>query len=222
MVFISSLERFLISCVYTIGWHQNQPFIERCIMRLPLNIRVVYVTVFVFLFSCTSANDLNVGDQSTAFSAMADNGTMWKAADMLGKKNLVVYFYPAAMTGGCTKQACAYRDDLTKLDSLDAVIVGVSGDAVKNLQLFKEAHKLNFTLLSDPDGKIAGLFGVPNSKGEKTIEREINGIKYDLTRASTSSRWTFVLDKKGKVVYKSTEVNAAEDSKAVLEVLKGM
>lgn len=178
-----------------------------------------YISVFSLFFSCTQAKEVKVGDEASAFSATADNGETWNASDVLGKKNLVVYFYPAAMTGGCTKQACAYRDDLSKLDSLDAVVVGISGDEVKNLQLFKEAHNLNFTLLSDPDGKVAELFGVPNTKLEKTVEKEINGIKYLLTRESTSSRWTFVIDKKGKIVYKSTQVNAAEDSKAVINVL---
>lgn len=191
-------------------------------MRVPFNIIAVCFAVSVFLISSATAQELNVGDKTTPFSAVSDRGVVWKAADVLEKKNLVLYFYPAAMTGGCTKQACAYRDDFHQIDSLDAIVVGVSGDAVKNLHLFKQQHNLNFTLLSDPDGKIAKKFGVPNTQEAKTIEREIDGINYQLTRMSTSSRWTFVLDKQGKIVYKSTKVNAANDSKAVLEVLKGL
>jgi peroxiredoxin Q/BCP len=84
------------------------------------------------------------------------------------------------MTGGCTKQACAYRDSKDQISSLNAVVVGVSGDDAKNLELFKRAHNLNFTLLSDTDGKIASAFGVPMKVGEKSIEREVDGVQYTL------------------------------------------
>ncbi len=163
---------------------------------------------------------LKVGDRVPQFRAVADNGETWKSKNFIGRKNLVVYFYPAAMTGGCTKQACAYRDAQEDLSSVDAEVVGISGDEVKNLELFKLANNLNFTLLSDPDGEIASLFGVPVREGEKSIEREVDGNLHTLIRGVTTSRWTFIIDKTGKVIYKSTEVNAAEDSKAVLEALK--
>lgn len=164
-------------------------------------------------------NQLEVGDKIPNFEAVADDGETWKSGNIVGKKNLVVYFYPAAMTGGCTKQACAYRDAQEDLSSVDAEVVGISGDEVENLELFKRANNLNFTLLSDPDGEIARLFGVPVRDGG-SIEREVDGELHTLTRGLTTSRWTFIIDKQGKVVYKSTEVNAAEDSKAVLEALK--
>jgi thioredoxin-dependent peroxiredoxin len=106
------------------------------------------------------------------------------------------------------------------LKELDAVVVGISGDDIKNLQLFREANQLNFTLLSDPDGNIAERFGVPVNKEMKTIEREVEGVKHLLSRQVTTSRWTFVIDKKGTLIYKSTQVNAAEDSKAVINVLE--
>ncbi len=165
---------------------------------------------------------LNEGDKVPKFKAVADDGSVWKSKKALRKSNLVVYFYPAAMTGGCTKQACAYRDDQEDLTNLNAQVVGVSGDEVKNLELFKMAHNLNFTLLSDPQGAIANLFGVPFKAGRKSIKREVEGNEYDLFRDVTTSRWTFVLDQKGRVVYKSTDVNPEEDSKAVIEVLKKM
>jgi peroxiredoxin Q/BCP len=163
---------------------------------------------------------LDIGDKVKPFKATADNGKTWNSKKVVGKKNLVVYFYPAAMTGGCTKQACAYRDAQDDLSAVDAEVVGISGDAVENLALFKHAHNLNFTLLSDPDGAIARMFGVPIREGEKSIEREIGGTLHTLTRGLTTSRWTFIIDKQGKVIFKSTNVNAAEDSKAVLEALK--
>lgn len=165
---------------------------------------------------------IQVGDAVESFSATADNGKIWKSDQVIGKKNLVVYFYPAAMTGGCTKQACAYRDSQADLSSLDAVVIGVSGDEVKNLEIFKHAYNLNFTLLSDSEGKIAEKFGVPVKPGKKSIVKEVDGKEYSLSREITTARWTFIIDKKGKLVYKSTEVNPAEDSKTVVEVLKSL
>jgi peroxiredoxin Q/BCP len=163
------------------------------------------------------AVNLKVGDAAPVFQAMDDQGKAWKSSDVVGKKILVVYFYPADMTGGCTKQACGFRDDMKKLEDKDVVVVGVSGDSVRNHQLFKKAENLNFTLLADEKGQVAGKFGVPFAKGEKSIEREIDGKTETLTRGGSASRWTFVVDRDGKVAMKNTEVKAAEDSKAILQ-----
>ena len=161
--------------------------------------------------------DLKVGDAAPQFQAMDDQGKVWKSQDVVGKKILVVYFYPADMTGGCTKQACGFRDDMKKLEDKDVVVVGVSGDSVRNHQLFKKAENLNFTLLADEKGQVAGKFGVPFTKGEKSIEREVDGKTETLTRGGTAQRWTFVVDRDGKIAMKNTEVKAAEDSKAILQ-----
>jgi len=162
---------------------------------------------------------LQVGDAAPAFSALDDNGEKWNSGDYAGEKVLVVYFYPAAMTGGCTAQACAYRDDKSALDEIDAVVVGISGDRVENLKVFKQVHNLNFTLLSDQSGEIARQFGVPVRQGG-TITRTVDGEQVELARSVTTSRWTFVIDKEGKIIYKNTEVNAAEDSKSILSLLR--
>jgi peroxiredoxin Q/BCP len=106
---------------------------------------------------------------------------------------------------------------MKKLEDKDVVVVGVSGDSVRNHQLFKKAENLNFTLLADEKGQVAGKFGVPFAKGEKSIEREIDGKTETLTRGGSASRWTFVVDRDGKVAMKNTEVKAAEDSKAILQ-----
>ena len=164
-------------------------------------------------------NSLIIGEKAPKISAVADDGTTWDINDYLGKKNIVVYFYPAAMTGGCTAQACAYRDFSADLGAVDAMVVGISGDNVEGLKLFKKAHDLNFTLLSDEGGEIAAKFGVPTREGG-TISREIEGETFELFRGITTSRWTFIIDKNGKVVYKNEEVNASEDSKEVINYLK--
>jgi peroxiredoxin Q/BCP len=162
--------------------------------------------------------DLKVGDAAPAFAAKDDAGADWKSADHVGKKILVVYFYPASFTPGCTKQACAYRDDQKALDEAGAEVVGVSGDQVKNQEAFKKFHKLTFTLLADDKGDVAKAFGVETKEGN-SVKQKIDGKDEEFTRGVTEMRWTFVIDKAGKIAYKNTKVKAPEDSKAVLEVI---
>ena len=165
-----------------------------------------------------NSNELNIGDTVADFSAKDDSGAEWNSAS-IDSDYLVVYFYPAAMTGGCTKQACAYRDNKTTFDKMGVTVIGVSGDEVENLKHFKESYQLNFPLLSDTKGTISKAFGVPTNKGG-SITREIGGENMVLFREITTPRWTFVLNKNGKIIYKNAEVNAAEDSKNVQEIIK--
>lgn len=177
---------------------------------------------FVLFGSTSDAIDLslNVGEKAPEFNVKDDADKDWKASEHFGKKIVVVYFYPADMTGGCTKQACGFRDDLGKLQDHNVEVVGVSGDTVRNHQLFKKAYELNFSLLADPEGTVATAFGVPFVKESKSITREINGKEEVLTRGGTAKRWTFVIDVHGKVAYKNEQVNAAEDSQKIIEVVK--
>ncbi len=181
-------------------------------------VMLIALVMFSFLVSGQEAG-LTVGDKVPGFEALSDDGSIWKAEDYIGKKYLVIYFYPAAMTGGCTAQACAYRDLSSDLSSEDAMVVGISGDHLDGLKLFRKANNLNFTLLSDASGKIAGIFGVPVRDGGK-ISREIDGQHFDLIRDVTTSRWTFIVDKTGTVVYKNDAVNASKDTEEVLSFLK--
>lgn len=182
--------------------------------------RILTLLILVTAFSLNSfSQELKVGDKAPEFKTLADDGSTWQVKDYLGKKFIVVYFYPAAMTGGCTKQACAYRDLKTEIDNANAVVVGVSGDKVEGLKLFKKAHNLNFPLLSDESGKIATMFGVPMRDGG-SISREFEGKTFDLIRGNTPSRWTFIIDKKGNIAYKNTEVDVSRDTKEILEFLK--
>lgn len=164
--------------------------------------------------------DLKVGDAAPQFTVKDDAGHDWKSDDHFGKKIVVVYFYPADMTGGCTKQACGFRDDMKTLTDKGVEVVGVSGDSVKNHQLFKKAHDLNFTLLADTDAAVAHKFGVTVTPGEKSVKATIDGKEETLTRTVTEARWTFVIDKSGKIASKNTTVKAAEDSKAILELVE--
>ena len=163
-----------------------------------------------------------VGAAAPVFEALDDTGTPWKSADHVGKGVVVVYFYPADMTGGCTKQACGFRDDMQALRQLGVTVVGVSGDTVRNHQLFKKEYGLNFPLLADTDGAVAAAFGVPVTPGEKVVTKEVGGVAEEFKRAVTAKRWTFVIDARGKVVSRNTEVAAADDSKAVLATVQGL
>jgi peroxiredoxin Q/BCP len=165
-------------------------------------------------------NAVKEGDPAPMFQSTDDRGQPWKSADYVGKKIVVVYFYPADLTGGCTAQACGFRDDMKRLAGNDVEVIGVSGDAVKNHQLFKKVHNLNFTLLADEDGSVAKKFGVPVQRGGDFKFKDPNdGTEHVLTRGVTIARVTFVIGKDGKIIYKNANVNARDDSKKVLEVV---
>ena len=167
----------------------------------------------------TKPVELKVGDKAPAFEGKTDENKDWKSKDHVGKKVLVVYFYPADMTGGCTKQACNYRDAVAELESDDVEVIGVSGDSVENHQHFKKEHKLNFTLLADPKGEIAKAFGVKTGDGG-VVNVKIGDKDVSLERGVTTSRWTFVVDLDGKIALKDDKVDAAKDTEKTLKVVE--
>jgi thioredoxin-dependent peroxiredoxin len=164
---------------------------------------------------------LDVGDPAPEFEAVADDGTLWRSRDHVGASVLVVYFYPAAMTAGCTAQACSFRDNRSRLQELGAEVVGVSGDQVEGLQIFKRANQLNFPLLSDTAGEIARAFGVPVSAGGR-ITRTLDGQEVALTREVTAARWTFIVGRDGRIAYRETRVDPAGDGDAVVAALQSL
>lgn len=182
---------------------------------------LIITGTFLIAPQTTNAQDmsLNIGDPAPEFEALSANGELWHSSDHTDGKFLVVYFYPAAMTGGCTAQACSFRDNRTQLTELGAEVVGISGDSVENLVVFKRVNNLNFPLLSDPEGTIARSFGVPTRAGA-SITREVDGEDIELSRDITFSRWTFIINPEGTIVYKDTEVDAAGDSEAVIVAIR--
>jgi len=185
---------------------------------------ILLFSLFPFLFFTALPGQekkptLNAGDPAPHFTAVTDKGQPWDSRSVVGKKIIVVYFYPAAMTSGCTKQACSYRDDLNVLKQQGIEVIGVSGDYPEGLQYFRKAYDLNFTLLSDPEGKVAKAFGVPLRPGGE-IKREIGGREVTLRRGVTAARWTFIIGKDGTILYVNTSVNAAEDSGQVLKIVR--
>jgi peroxiredoxin Q/BCP len=161
--------------------------------------------------------EVNVGDPAPTFQAKDETGKLWKSGDVVGKKVVVVYFYPADFTGGCTAQACGFRDDFKKLVDKGVEVVGVSGDTSGTHAAFKDYHKLPFTLLADEKGEVAKQFGVPTKAGGKV---KIPGTDKIAERGVSIARWTFVIGKNGKIVHKDTAVKAAGDSKNILDVVE--
>lgn len=165
------------------------------------------------------AVNLKVGDPAPKFSGTTDTDAVWNSDEVAGKKIVVLYFYPADMTGGCTKQACTYRDAMQNFTAKDVLVVGVSGDSAENHRHFKEAYQLNFPLLADTGGDIAKAFGVKTGKGF-TNKATVNGQEYSFPRSITANRWTFVIDKDWKIAYKNTSVTPAADAGEVMQVVQ--
>lgn len=159
------------------------------------------------------------GDAAPAFEAKTATGETWRSEDHVGKSCIVVYFYPADLTNGCTKQACGFRDGMKELEENGIQVIGISGDSAKNHELFTRVHSLNFPLLADEDGRIAKSFGVPVREGA-TIVRMVDGVEQTLSRGITASRWTFIIGKDGRIVHKDTAVEAAEDCRNVLKIVR--
>lgn len=184
--------------------------------------RTISISVMLLLFSGILFSQAELGEKVPNFSATDQNGSKWVLKKHLRDADyLVIYFYPAAFTGGCTKQACAYRDQKGDLESVGAQVVGISGDKPETLEMFALENGLNFTLLSDEHGEIASLFEVPHNDGGSTTQ-EINGKSVELKRGSTIQRWTFILDRKGTLIYKDTEVNPEGDSSKVLDFISSL
>lgn len=101
-----------------------------------------------------------VGDQAPLVSGINQDGKEWKLADSVGKKVVLLYFYPKDETPGCTKQACGLRDNMADLQKSDVEVVGVSFDSVESHKSFIAKHNLNFTLISDTAGKVTDAYGV--------------------------------------------------------------
>ncbi len=142
--------------------------------------------------------ELPAANIETVLPGATDKATL-KLSDLRGR-NVVLWFFPRAMTSGCTKEACGFRDRLEQFQKLDTVIVGISTDTVPKQQKFTAKEQLNFPLLADAEMKIAQAFGV------------LGDFKKSATRS------TFIIDKTGKFAKIYTTVKKAGDHPE--EVLK--
>ncbi len=151
--------------------------------------------------------NLKINSAAPAFSLLNQDAEKISLKDFKGK-NVILYFYPKAMTPGCTTQACGLRDSKRKLTSADTVALGVSPDAPEKLTKFIAKEKLNFDLLSDPDHKIADKYGAWGPK--KFMGKEYDGIL----------RSTFIIGKDGKLKHIMAKVNTKTHHDDVLAWIK--
>ena len=139
------------------------------ILRLPRMISLNLVTFLLILStascmpSVNSMQQIQNGSRVPTFALLDQNGKLFDIASVLGKKNLVIYFYPKDDSPGCTKEACSFRDQYEVFRQADAEIIGISSDDVDSHKRFAEKYHLTYTLLSDQEGRIRELFGVPSS-----------------------------------------------------------
>ncbi|KIP49643.1 bacterioferritin comigratory protein [Haemophilus influenzae] len=154
-------------------------------------------------------NPLSVGNQAPAFTLLNQQEKPVSLNDFRGKK-VLIYFYPKALTPGCTTQACGLRDSKSELDALGLVVLGISPDAPKKLAQFIEKKELNFTLLSDPDHQVATQFGVWGEK--KFMGRTYDGIH----------RISFLINESGTIMQVFDKFKTKDHHQMIIDYLRSL
>jgi len=124
-----------------------------------MNLRLV-LPALLFTAAVAFADVPKAGDTAPTFTGKDQDGKEFNLADHVGKKAVLLYFYPKDFTGGCTTEACGFRDRVGELQTNNVEVVGVSFDSADSHKKFAEQYKLPFTLVADTDGKIADQYGV--------------------------------------------------------------
>jgi len=171
-----------------------------------------YLSIYLLLFSAyiifnknaEKMEKLDVGSTVPKFELVDQNGNMFSLDSVLGKKNLVIYFYPKDDSPGCTKEACSFRDQFEVFADADAMIIGISAQSVESHYAFAQKHRLNYTMLSDTGNKVRQLFGVRAS---------FFGL--------IPGRVTYVINKQGKVAYVfNSQIQAQKHVEEALRILQ--
>lgn len=149
---------------------------------------------------------IEVGSKIPPFSLPDQDGNELIISDLIGKKNLIIYFYPKDDSPGCTKEACYFQDQFEVFKEADAEVIGISGQSVESHKNFAEKYRLSFTLLSDKGNKIRKAFGVPTN---------FLGL--------LPGRVTYVVDKTGTVVHLfDSQIQATRHVDEALQILKNL
>ncbi|MDX6182269.1 peroxiredoxin [Flavobacterium sp. Fl-77] len=146
---------------------------------------------------------LKIGDIVPNFTAKDSHGEVFESKSVLGRKPLVIYFYPKDNTPGCTTEACSFRDQYEDFKDLGAEVIGISSDSVKSHQKFANKYQLPFLLLSDQDKKLRHLFGVRDN---------LFGL--------LPGRVTYIIDRNGVVIYIFDSMNASKHISKALQMIK--
>jgi len=151
---------------------------------------------------------LKQGDKVPAFTLIDQNGKSFSVSKYVGKKKLVIFFYPKDESPVCTKEVCAFRDAYAKYTDADALVIGINNGTVASHKAFADKEHLPFTLLSDPDNKVLNLF---------LVREQVFG-----NDMKVSGRETFVIGLDGTVIYSFRDfMKGDEHSKQVLAYLNG-
>lgn len=150
-----------------------------------------------------------VGNMAPAFTLQDQDGNRVALRDFRDRSAVILYFYPKAMTPGCTVQACGLRDSRERLEALDAVVLAVSPDPVPRLKKFEEKQSLNFSLLSDEDHAVADRYGAWGLK--KFMGKEYMGVL----------RSTFIIDRSGRLRHVMDKVKTKSHHDDVLDWMEG-
>jgi len=161
----------------------------------------LFISIFNFNSNSQDMKKISVGSTVPSFELKDQQGDLFQIDSVLGKKNLVLYFYPKDDTPGCTAQACAFRDQFEVFKEADAMIIGISEQSVESHLKFAEKYHLNFTLLSDEGNKVRKLFDVPTN---------LFGL--------IAGRVTYIVNKEGKVIFIFNSQN--QTKKHVTEALR--
>ncbi len=163
------------------------------------------ITMFSIISVSARAAMPKVGDKAPLFSAQDQDGKIFNLADHVGKKIVLLYFYPTYFTGGCTKEACGLRDRMGDLQGDNVEVIGVSHDSVESHRKFIDQYHLNFTLVADPDGKVIKAYDVK------------------MPLLSMSKRVSFLIGLDGNIVHVTDTLNAQthlDEMKAAIAGLK--
>ncbi len=167
---------------------------------------ILFIAYLIFDTKTEKMEKLFVGSTVPKFELKDQQGELFSIDSVLGKKNLVIYFYPKDDSPGCTKQACSFRDQFEVFADADAMIIGISAQSVESHLEFAEKHRLNYNLLSDKGNKVRKLFGVPGN---------LFGI--------IPGRVTYVINKEGKVIYMfNSQIQAEKHVEEALRILQEM
>jgi thioredoxin-dependent peroxiredoxin len=163
----------------------------------------VFISFFISALSAFAAIP-KAGDPAPLFNGRDQDGREFKLAHLIGKKIVLLYFYPKDFTGGCTKEACGFRDRMGELQTNNVAIVGISHDSVDSHKKFADEYKLNFTLVADPDGKIIEAYDVK------------------MPIVSMSKRVSFLIGLDGKIVHVTDAMNPQTHFDEMKEAIAGL
>jgi thioredoxin-dependent peroxiredoxin len=169
-----------------------------------MKLRLMLASFFISAMSVFAAMP-KAGDAAPLFTGVDQDGAEFKLADLVGKKIVLLYFYPKDFTGGCTKEACGLRDRMGDLQTNNVAVVGVSHDSVDSHKKFADEYKLNFTLIADTNGVAIKAYDVK------------------MPILSMSKRVSFLIGLDGKIVHVTDAMNPQthfDEMKVAIDGLK--